>query len=222
LFLLFAQADTVTATQLSELQQRVRAVNSTALIVPTEHAKVNLKKVLELNRSCDRVIAPQSECSHAYGHHASHAGHGRQDGTISICFDFTEEGAQHDDAPEDEGAERIYVGNCALKFARFQEWLRGLVEDHQQNLFRVKGVLAIEGEPARLVVQGVHADIRAQAGSAWAVSTTDGTLMARSSRLVLIGKGIAPHAKNIRQSFEACLVENPSRDPSSLRNKKIL
>ena len=148
------QADTVTEEELDDLQHRVCAVNTVAQIVRTEYASVDLKKVLQLCRPSDRVIAPRGGDSLAYGHRASHAGLGRQDGTISICFDFTEGSghAEEGGSEESAGAERVYVVNCSLELARFQKWLRAVVEEHHQNLFRVKGVLAIEDSAARLVV----------------------------------------------------------------------
>ena len=43
-----------------------------------------------------------------------------------------------------------------LDLEKFQGWLRRLLGEHGQDIFRMKGVLSFKGEDERYVFQGVH------------------------------------------------------------------
>ncbi|MBL8619007.1 MAG: GTP-binding protein [Deltaproteobacteria bacterium] len=62
----------------------------------------------------------------------------------------------------------------------FELWLERLLAEHGDQLYRLKGVVAVRGEGRRLVIQGVHRQVEATAGRPWGE-------VAPTSLLVLIG-----------------------------------
>ena len=81
---------------------------------------------------------------------------------------------------------------------KVNDWLGMLLNDRWQDLFRMKGVLAIEGCDDRYVFQGVHALFEGMPDRPW----EDGE--ARTSRLVFIGKQL--NRAELEAGFEACKV----------------
>ena len=66
------------------------------------------------------------------------------------------------------------------------------------DMLRYKGVLAIDGHPQRLIVQGVHKVVGFDYGSAWLPSES------RISRLVIIGRYLP--IEELRQEFAAATI----------------
>ena len=65
------------------------------------------------------------------------------------------------------------------------------------DIFRSKGILAIDAAPRRYVYQGVHMMM----DSAWGTQWKDGEK--RSSKLVFIGRNL--DGDNLQRGFEDCL-----------------
>ena len=64
------------------------------------------------------------------------------------------------------------------------------------DIYRMKGVVGIKGEPNRIVFQGVHMMFGSQAGKPWGTEPP-------VNRMVFIGKNL--DESYIRKSFESCL-----------------
>lgn len=75
-------------------------------------------------------------------------------------------------------------------------WLRFLVSRRGQDLYRLKGVLALANNDHRLVVHGVHQLFEAVPDRAWRDDEE------RRCRLVFIGRGL--DAEELRRGLEAC------------------
>lgn len=65
--------------------------------------------------------------------------------------------------------------------ARFYRWMGDLLAFRSSRLYRLKGILAVEGQDRRIIAQGVRDQIRFTFGTAWANTS-------RQSQLVFIGK----------------------------------
>lgn len=114
---------------------------------------------------------PSHDHGHAHSHRHSHA-HSDPVGSVSLQL----------------------VGDLDLDL--INDWLGDLMAERWQDLYRLKGVLAIEGFPERYVVQGVHALFEGQVDRMW------GDNERRASKLVFIGKDL--NAEELRKGFEAC------------------
>jgi G3E family GTPase len=86
-------------------------------------------------------------------------------------------GHEHDDTVTSVGI--VVEGN--LSRGRFVEFISALLQTKGQDIFRSKGILALEGENDRFVFQGVHMLLDSDRGAPWGEA-------ARESRLVFIGR----------------------------------
>ena len=91
-----------------------------------------------------------------------------------------------------------------LDLGLLQAWMQKLVNARQEDLFRVKGVIAVHGYRHRFVLHGIHAQLQGQFDREW----RDGE--ARCSSLVLIGHRL--DQRELQRGFDACCVA-PKLDP---------
>jgi G3E family GTPase len=67
---------------------------------------------------------------------------------------------------------------------RFDGWLGGLLMLHAPDLFRIKAILALAGQPQRQIVHGVQTYVESAPGRGWEPGE------ARASRIVIIGRNL--------------------------------
>jgi G3E family GTPase len=88
-----------------------------------------------------------------------------------------------------------------------------LLEARSEDLFRMKGILAIQGMEQRYVFQAVHALFEGQPDRAWREGEP------RVSRMVLIGRELDADA--FREAFERCLVAEGGDRPSEAVKARV-
>ena len=71
-----------------------------------------------------------------------------------------------------------------MDLAHVGAWMESLIETHGNDMLRYKGILAIAGEPRRLIVQGVHKVVGFDYGDPWRPEEP------RCSVLVVIGRDL--------------------------------
>jgi G3E family GTPase len=79
---------------------------------------------------------------------------------------------------------------------RFDGWLGGLVMMRGPDLFRIKAIVALAGEPRRQIVHGVQTYVESAPGREWTADEP------RSSRIVIIGKDL--EGDSWRGELERC------------------
>ena len=84
-----------------------------------------------------------------------------------------------------------------LDMERANAWISTLLQDRGQDIYRMKGVLAMRGAPAKFVYQGVHMMFKGEFTEAWGANEE------RVNRLIFIGKNL--DRDELSRSFEACL-----------------
>ena len=77
----------------------------------------------------------------------------------------------------------------------FGDWVENALGAVEARILRVKGILAMKGVDARVIVQGVSEAIDVQLGAPWGDSE-------RTSRLVVLGLGLDPAA--LEAGFRSC------------------
>ena len=183
--LVMNKADLVTQPELLSIENRVRTINNIANVQRAEKANVDLNFVLgvggfDLDRVEDVIIGEEKEedhgHSHSHSHGDSHSHHVHDDTVTSVSLTMD--------------------GEVDLDLVN--DWLGMLLNDRWQDLFRMKGVLAIEGCDDRYVFQGVHRLFEGMPDQPW----EDG--VARSSKLVFIGKDL--DRDELEKGFKACAV----------------
>jgi G3E family GTPase len=98
----------------------------------------------------------------------------------------------HDEAVTSVGIEAD--GECDEK--KLNEWLSKLLRERGTDIYRMKGVFAIKGNPNRFIFQGVHMLLDPADGGPWGDKP-------RRTSLVFIGRDL--DRDELNQSFRKCL-----------------
>ena len=164
---LLNKTDLVTPDELDALEARIRRMNPAATIHRAHNAVVPMDALLNVGAfSLDRILAhepaflPKPKAAHDHHHHHAH--------------DHT-----HDAAIASVGIE--LPGSLNAK--RFNAWMSELLQSKGQDIFRMKGVVSIHGDPKKFVFQGVHMTFDGRPMQPWGETP-------RVSRLVFIGRNL--------------------------------
>eukprot|EP00882_Tetradesmus_deserticola_P012086 GHRQ01012803.1.p1 GENE.GHRQ01012803.1~~GHRQ01012803.1.p1 ORF type:complete len:226 (+),score=107.14 GHRQ01012803.1:32-709(+) len=119
--ILLNKTDLVSSEEKTSIKSKVKAINKFAEIIECTYGRVPLDQLLGIQAfSLDRVLAQEP--------------------------DFLEDKEhEHDNTISSVGIER--AGECDMD--KLQQWLGGLLRDKGADLFRSKGVLAVQGSNER-------------------------------------------------------------------------
>ena len=112
-----------------------------------------------------------------------------------------EAAADHD---HDHAHEHLDVEIFSLELAgelesgRFEGWVAGLLMLNAPDIFRIKAIVALAGEPRRRIVHGVQTYIDQAPGREWEPAEP------RTSRVVVIGRNL--EGERWRDELERCVV----------------
>jgi G3E family GTPase len=181
------KVDLVGPEDIASLTQRIRGLNATAEIVESSYAQIDLDKILGVGANEFSQILVETdglhEEEHAHAHEAHHEHAHLDDGHAHH---------QHDESVSSVGIEV----DADIDLDALQAWLAELRGSDAANLFRMKGILAVQGQSHRYVLQGVHNVIELRAAQVWGSEP-------RSCRIVFIGRDLDRAALTDR--FHACL-----------------
>jgi G3E family GTPase len=110
-------------------------------------------------------------------------------------------GWSHEYKPDHEHDEEVssvgidVPGNLNEK--KLNKWIGGLLQEKGTDIFRMKGVLSIQGNPNRFVFQGVHMLLDAKPDREWGDEP-------RHNRLIFIGRNL--DREQLNKDFRSCLV----------------
>lgn len=197
------KVDLVTADDIASLTQRIRGLNATADIVESSYAQIDLDKILGvganefsqilvetdgLREEDEHSHKPASEHEHQHDHH---------DGEPEAHHAHDDHDDDHADHQHDESVSSVGIEvDADIDLDALQAWLTELRESDATNLYRMKGILAVQGQSHRYVLQGVHNVIELRAAQVWGSEP-------RSCRIVFIGRDLDRAALTDR--FHACL-----------------
>lgn len=169
--ILLNKTDLVTPEELDALEKRLRGINALARIHRTVNAEIAIPEVLEVGGfNLDRAMQVDPHFLEEENEHHHH---------------------HHDDEVTSVGIER--EGDFDGK--KLNAWLSELLRTKGQDIFRMKGVLAIKGSPERVIFQGVHMLMNSAPGGPWKGQP-------RKNTLVFIGRNLDRAALNA--GFDAC------------------
>lgn len=177
--ILINKTDLATHDAVTRLAQRLRRINEGAQILTCSHAKLDLAAILGIGgfAASSPVLSDPSfleepahvcdgSCDGNEGHGGDHGGHAHGG-----------DGHMHD--PSVESVSLVF--DAPFDLGKLTGYLDDLVTVHGDDLFRLKGIIAIDGDDRRYVLQGVHRLLEMKPADAWAG-------MARSSKFVFIGR----------------------------------
>ena len=168
--ILLNKIDLVDAEDVQRLEDRVRAINTMAKIYRTRDAQIEVDRLLNVG-AFDL---------------------GRK---LEIDPNFLgEEAHQHDPT--------VYSVSLTEKGqvdeARVNDWLREVLAGMGTDIFRMKGILDVQGQAERFVFQGVHMLFDGRPDRPWTASE------ARGNQMVFIGRNL--NRDKLQEGFRACLV----------------
>jgi G3E family GTPase len=199
------KVDLVNEAYIESLTQRIRGLNATAEIVRSSYAQIDLDRILGVGASEFSQMLVETDGLHGDDHHDSgdehHAHHNDHESHESHEHDHGHaehtEHAGHDDHQHDASVSSVGIEvDADIDIHALQTWLAELRSSDAASLFRMKGILAVQGQPYRYVLQGVHDVIELRAAQAWGSEP-------RTCRIVFIGRDLDRAALTDR--FHACL-----------------
>lgn len=153
---LINKIDLVTPEEVDAVEQRVRSINANASILRTSMSNVDLDWVLNVNAfDLSKVLSMDPQF-------------------------LTETEHQHDLSVTSVGIDEP----GAVDLDRMNEWLGWLLREKGVDIFRMKGILNIDGEEDRFVFQGVHMLFDGRPDRPWQADEE------RRNRLVFIGRNL--------------------------------
>ncbi|RDX87905.1 COBW domain-containing protein 1 [Mucuna pruriens] len=201
------KTDLVGESDIASLVQRIRKMNSLAHLKRTEYGKVNLDYVLGIggfdlerieNAINDEGAKEDHDHSHDHGHeHHEHDHHHHHDDS----HDHKHEHHDHHshDHSHDPGVSSVsIVCEGSLDLEKANMWLGTLLLDRSEDIYRMKGLLSVEGMNERFVFQGVHDIFQGSPERLW------GPDEPRINKIVFIGKNL--DAEELEKGFKACLL----------------
>jgi G3E family GTPase len=133
------KVDLIDASQLDQLEQRIRTMNGMAKVYRTQQADLDFEAILGINAfNLERALE------------------------IDPNF-LGEEAHEHDDTIRSVAI----VADGELDGERLNSWMGAVIREQGPDIFRMKGILNLAGENDRFVFQGVHMIFEGQRDRPW-------------------------------------------------------
>ncbi|KAE9611603.1 hypothetical protein Lal_00011650 [Lupinus albus] len=201
------KTDLVGESDIASLVQRIKKINSMAQLKRTEFGKVNLDYVLgiggfDLERieSAVNDEAAKEDHDHEHEHHEHDHDHHHDDDSHDHKHEHHHDHDHHAHAhTHDPGVSSVsIVCEGSIDLEKANVWLGTLLLDRSEDIYRMKGLLAIEGMNERFVFQGVHDIFQGSPERLWGADEP------RINKIVFIGKKL--DAQELEKGFKACLL----------------
>jgi G3E family GTPase len=197
--ILLNKTDLVSAAELKAVEVRIRKMNPMAKLYPTRNSEIDLNKVLnvggfDLKRALELepdFLTPVQEHAHDHAHDHDHE---EDDEDEAESHD---DHAPHEDHHHDEDVTSVGITAPGdLDEKKLSAWLGDLLRTKGQDIFRMKGILAVKGRPERFVFQGVHMLMTGQPDRPWGKDP-------RQNTLIFIGRNL--NRQELNEGFKSCL-----------------
>ncbi|KAI9397376.1 hypothetical protein POPTR_003G030100v4 [Populus trichocarpa] len=197
------KTDLVGEQEIASLVQRIRNINRMANLKRTQYGKVDLDYVLGIGGfDLERIESAVSDedrkedhASHDHDHdHHHHHHHDEHDHEHDHHDDHHSHDHTHD--PGVSSVSIVCEGSLDLEKANF--WLGTLLMERSEDIYRMKGLLSVQGMDERFVFQGVHDIFQGSPDRLW------GPNEPRTNKIVFIGKNL--DAQELEKGFKACLL----------------
>jgi G3E family GTPase len=208
--ILLNKTDLVSASELAEVEARIRAINPYAKLHRSRNCAVPIGDVLDRGAfDLDRILeiephfleGEDGDHHHHDDHHHNdheHDHHHTSDDHVEKDADgrtvHRHGGLKHYHDEDMQSVSLAHDGD--LDGDRFMAWFTELTQRDGQNILRSKGILSLEGMDDRFVVQGVHMLVDGKPQRPWKPDEK------RQSKLVLIGREL--DEKRLRTEFQSC------------------
>lgn len=200
------KTDLVGDSDITSVVERIRNINRMAQLKRTKFGQVDLDYVLgiggfDLERIESAVDGESSEedhhghsHDHDHDHHQHEHEHEHEHGHKHDHHDHHAHDHTHD--PGVSSVSIVCEGSLDLEKANI--WLGTLLLERSEDIYRMKGLLSVQGMDERFVFQGVHDIFQGSPDRPW------GPDEQRTNKIVFIGKNL--NAKELEEGFKACLL----------------
>lgn len=162
--------DLVTEADLERIEGRLRGINAFAPIARSEQSQVTVDSVLNIHGfDVDKILEMDPEFLNTEGEH------------------------QHDDTVSSISI--VLPGEVHMMLAN--AWINDILKNKGNDIFRMKGVMAVSDSDRKYVYQAVHMIFDGQFDEKWKKGEE------RVNKLVFIGKNL--DNEELRRGFSACL-----------------
>ena len=196
--ILLNKTDLVPPAELAKIEARIRKMNPMAKVYQTKNAEIDLGKVLnvggfDLKRALELepdFLKAEEEHNHEHehDHDHDHEGHDHE-------HDEHEE-EEHDHHHAEDVTSVGIRADGDLDEKKLSEWLGELLRTKGQDIFRMKGILAVKGREMRFVFQGVHMLMDGRPDRPWGDDP-------RQNTLIFIGRNL--DRAELNEGFKSCL-----------------
>ena len=176
-----SKRDLVSVADIETVMNRVFALNPKVEVVSSTRGEVDLTKILEINMHQESGIVqtlsfvPQNRPR------------------FSIKREADEEIALHEEGVESISVE---IEEAEANPMMLEFWLNMFTSERGNDIYRLKGIVAVKGRKEKLIFQGVHSMIDYTSGKDWKPDEK------RRSVLVAIGKNLDQQL--IEDTFKKC------------------
>jgi len=183
---LLNKTDLVEPDKLAAVERRIRAINPHAAVHHTVRCELPLEQVLDRGAfDLERILTLDPEFLEEKGEHAHDHDH-----------DHDHHDHDHHDHHHDDGVTSVSLRAGELNPKTFFPWIDRITQEFGPDILRLKGILAMDGDDERYVLQGVHMIVEGDHQRAWRDGET------RQSRLVFIGRNL--DEAMLKAGFDAC------------------
>jgi len=170
--ILLNKCDLVSEETLAEVEKRIRAINEPVLIKRTTNSEVEMSFVMGIQAfSLDKILE-------------------KEEGFLA-----DEQDHQHDNRVSSVGVD--VPGEVDQE--KLNKWIDWLLREKGVDLFRSKGILAVQGMKERFVFQAIHMLFANSKGNPWTADEE------RRCKMIFIGKNL--NREELTNGFMACMVK---------------
>jgi G3E family GTPase len=177
--ILLNKTDLVSEEDLTRVEARIRKMNPVAKLYRTRNSDIALDKVLKVGGfDLKRALELEPDfLKAAEEHEHDHDEH------------------DHDHHHDEDVTSVGIVASYDVDEKKLGTWLNELLRTQGQNIFRMKGILAVKDRDERFVFQGVHMLMDGRPDRPWGTDK-------RESRIIFIGRDLDRQALN--EGFASC------------------
>lgn len=199
--------DLVGEPEIASLVQRIRNINRMAYMKRTEFGKVDLDYVLgiggfdleRIESAVNAEGAKEAHKSHGHDHDHDHDHHHHHHDEHDHKHEHHDDHHHSHDHTHDPGVSSVsIVCEGSLDLEKANIWLGTLLLERSEDIYRMKGLLSVQGMDERFVFQGVHDIFQGSPDRLW------GPGEPRENKIVFIGKNL--DQEELDKGFKACLL----------------
>ncbi|XVE89032.1 hypothetical protein DITRI_Ditri19aG0117400 [Diplodiscus trichospermus] len=199
------KTDLVGEPEIASLVKRIRNINRMAHLKRTEFGKVDLEYVLgiggfdleRIESSVSEEGAKEDHAHHSHEHDHDHEHHHHHD-EHDHKHDHHHDHHSHDHTHDPGVSSVSIVCEGSLDLEKANIWLGSLLLERSEDIYRMKGLLSVQGMDERFVFQGVHDIFQGSPDRLWGADEP------RVNKIVFIGKNL--NAQELEKGFKACLL----------------